>query len=333
MYKKYLALITLFLVFWQQPASAYVIRGQIDLGEDWERKIYLSAIPTIEDMNTASEEFMVEVARVGEGGQFVFQGDNLLVPDRLYRLHVCKKGDPPATLFIGGKEENHFHFVMNNGSQLIFSSDELFKNAKITGHPAGPLLQEFNNKIDQLYRPLRVNSRINRERRLQQLKAFVYQFADTCSQPIPAILAIERLNLEELCLRSPDFIRQKLDDWSLADTHSPYLLELRNKVKVYISISDTSSKRKWLIAGFTTLLIIAGFFFFRKNIPDKKSAANPSTFLSGQEHRVLQLLSGGKSNKEISEALHIEVSTVKSHVSSIYAKLGVKSRKEVIGKY
>jgi DNA-binding NarL/FixJ family response regulator len=42
------------------------------------------------------------------------------------------------------------------------------------------------------------------------------------------------------------------------------------------------------------------------------------------------LLKKGRSNKEIAQELHIEVSTVKSHLNKIYSRLGVKSRKEIV---
>ena len=52
--------------------------------------------------------------------------------------------------------------------------------------------------------------------------------------------------------------------------------------------------------------------------------------LSVQEKKVFDLLKAGSSNKEISDALNIEVSTVKSHVHKIFSRLGVKSRKEIV---
>jgi two-component system response regulator DegU len=50
--------------------------------------------------------------------------------------------------------------------------------------------------------------------------------------------------------------------------------------------------------------------------------------LSPREAEVLDLLSDGKSNAEIGEALHIEVGTVKNHVHSILKKLGVTNRRQ-----
>jgi DNA-binding NarL/FixJ family response regulator len=48
--------------------------------------------------------------------------------------------------------------------------------------------------------------------------------------------------------------------------------------------------------------------------------------LTERETEVLQLVARGKANKQISHALFIGEKTVKAHVSSILAKLGVQSR-------
>ena len=49
--------------------------------------------------------------------------------------------------------------------------------------------------------------------------------------------------------------------------------------------------------------------------------------LTGREQEILQLLSKGQSNEEISDSLFISVRTVEHHVSAILAKLGTDSRK------
>jgi two-component system NarL family response regulator len=48
--------------------------------------------------------------------------------------------------------------------------------------------------------------------------------------------------------------------------------------------------------------------------------------LSGREMDVLQLLIKGRSNKEISGSLFISEDTVKSHLKTLFAKLGVQDR-------
>jgi DNA-binding NarL/FixJ family response regulator len=52
--------------------------------------------------------------------------------------------------------------------------------------------------------------------------------------------------------------------------------------------------------------------------------------LTARESEVLQLLAQGLANKQIALALGISEHTVKFHISSIYAKLGVTNRTEAV---
>ena len=54
--------------------------------------------------------------------------------------------------------------------------------------------------------------------------------------------------------------------------------------------------------------------------------------LSERELEVLNELSGGKTNKEISETLFVSVNTVKTHLKNIYEKLDVKNRTQAVKK-
>jgi DNA-binding NarL/FixJ family response regulator len=60
---------------------------------------------------------------------------------------------------------------------------------------------------------------------------------------------------------------------------------------------------------------------------DEDEFAEP---LTARESQVLELLAEGKSNKEIASALEVSEHTVKFHVSSIIAKLGVAGRTEAV---
>lgn len=48
--------------------------------------------------------------------------------------------------------------------------------------------------------------------------------------------------------------------------------------------------------------------------------------LSGRERQVFALIGAGHSNRGIADRLHVTERTVKAHVASILAKLGVESR-------
>ena len=53
-------------------------------------------------------------------------------------------------------------------------------------------------------------------------------------------------------------------------------------------------------------------------------------YLTEREKEILQMVVTGLSNQQISDRLSITIRTVKFHTSNIYAKLGVRSRIDVI---
>jgi DNA-binding NarL/FixJ family response regulator len=62
----------------------------------------------------------------------------------------------------------------------------------------------------------------------------------------------------------------------------------------------------------------------------RRTTANPLGSLTTREVQVLRMMRQGLSNKVISRRLGIELSTVKNHVHSVLAKLGVHRRAEAV---
>jgi DNA-binding NarL/FixJ family response regulator len=62
-------------------------------------------------------------------------------------------------------------------------------------------------------------------------------------------------------------------------------------------------------------------------------ACDDGTRLSTREHEVLELLSAGYSNKEISDCLKLSVDTVRSHLRHIFEKMHLRSRPKPAGPY
>jgi DNA-binding NarL/FixJ family response regulator len=68
----------------------------------------------------------------------------------------------------------------------------------------------------------------------------------------------------------------------------------------------------------------------RHPIPALDKAEQVIDPLTDRERQVLQLTAEGLANKQIAAALDISENTVKFHLSSLYAKLGVTSRTEAV---
>lgn len=64
-------------------------------------------------------------------------------------------------------------------------------------------------------------------------------------------------------------------------------------------------------------------------VPREFRASVERPVLSHRENQVLALVRSGLTNAEIAERLYLAESTIKSHLSSIFTKFGVRSRKEV----
>jgi DNA-binding NarL/FixJ family response regulator len=69
---------------------------------------------------------------------------------------------------------------------------------------------------------------------------------------------------------------------------------------------------------------------FQTSPEKKESLQRAIKTLTVRETEILDLIAAGKSNKEIAEALFISYKTVKNHVYSVFAKLGIHTRAEAI---
>lgn len=65
---------------------------------------------------------------------------------------------------------------------------------------------------------------------------------------------------------------------------------------------------------------------------NKKSVLPESALLTPREQEVLNLLAKGLLYKEISEQLHISLSTVRQHIHKVYEKLQVQNKVEALNK-
>jgi DNA-binding NarL/FixJ family response regulator len=92
----------------------------------------------------------------------------------------------------------------------------------------------------------------------------------------------------------------------------------------------------YYITAVAVLFLVAGFFISRYQRPvEIKSIPAEDLFstLTNKELSILKLIAEGKSNKEIAAVNFVEVSTIKTHINNIYAKLRLQNRKEAVRAY
>ena len=59
---------------------------------------------------------------------------------------------------------------------------------------------------------------------------------------------------------------------------------------------------------------------------------SPDDALTPSERRAADLAARGHSNREIARTLHVTVHTVEAHLGHVYAKLGVRSRTQLVAR-
>ena len=90
-----------------------------------------------------------------------------------------------------------------------------------------------------------------------------------------------------------------------------------------------------IAAAFTALGAWAGVRLARRRGPprERPDPRQPGgAGISEREFEVLELLAAGHSNREIAEKLFVSPNTVKTHLASLYGKLGVSRRTQAVHK-
>ena len=308
----------------QNVNAASFIKGKIDVDSTWSPVVYLSIIPSFEQLYSMSNQMIIESSEMDETGRFSFETDYLPTENFIYRIHLSKKGDPPASLIIGGKDENHLFLIASNKSNLLIetqSNKSLFEKVAINGFQPAKMLREIDEMVLFVDTANFNSTSLKRELMEKALDEKLRQFADTCSFPLVALYALYKSDFESNIAENPVFYNRFLDKWK--NEKSPYFEEFRKSIP-----AESKSQIYSILFGIAGLLLGATLTFL---VQKRKSQKSESVeILTIQERKIFSLIQAGKSNKEISNELNIEISTVKSHVNNLYSKLKINSRKEIL---
>lgn len=281
------------------------ISGKIQLDTAWARKVYVCRIPDFDNMYTASDKLIVGRGDIEASGNFklTFPATN---SDALYRLHFIRRNDPASTLIIGSKDENHVFFIAKTGDHIYFTSGNetpAISQAGISGSTA-------NQELNFLF------SRINSDEANQGLiDDTLLAIAKTSHSELVNLMAIHYLHGLNGSQKSE--LEDILDH---LDKNNPYGTRI---------FREYQSPRNWVLYALAGLILLGialllGNHFYKKHVIHRVHQ-----ILSQREVHIVTLILSGKSNKEIAAILNIELSTVKTHVNNIYAKLKIASRKEL----
>jgi len=301
------------------------LHGQIHIDTTiWKPIVYLSLISDLDNMYTMSNAMIIDQAVLDDSGKFAFDTKYFPEGDNLFRIHFSKKNDPPATLNIGGKDENHFFLIASKHSNITIkkiSEDDNIKNINVIGYYPNSIIKQIDEIAGYADSTALTSSTVKND----LIKSAVFEklriIADTCSNPLVSLYAVYKGDFEKNYSVNQQFYKNFLVKWR--KENSSYFKNFKNKFPDRTSLSSQNIIISIfsLITGFLICLIV------KSRKPSKKNFIQD---LSLQERKIYGLLLEGKSNKEIADVLAIELSTVKSHISSIYSKLNISSRKDIL---
>lgn len=339
----FLLTIVFYIIIIVPSYAAYSVTGKVSLKGEWQYQIFLATVNKLDNYYSDNAEFIVNTAPINVDGSFTLTGDNLPEYAQFYRLYLIKTehSEFNACLFVGGEEHNFIHIILDNQSELEIWADTSqyapFSDYSVVGDIENVMMEKLSQLVYPSYQfyELKFPAGIRFSR--DKLNRDLFEFADTCSSTLVSLAAINNTDfdayIETHKAQYNDFGKELNEQLK----NHPYNKDYKRKLRYYKD-DYYSSTAFWIwkiVSLGLALLCLILFWKIQQLKKYKKQKEQPLSkkaeiYLTSQEIRILQHIRQGKSNKEIAAELFIELSTVKSHINKLYAKLKVKNRKEAV---
>ena len=172
----------------------------------------------------------------------------------------------------------------------------------------------------------------SQEEKVYQLRGYVRDSIQILGVKLMAVkLLDEKTLLDKDIAENPSYYMSLLEELKSSAIPQMEYRFLEEKM-AYLNKTELESqlgRSRWLNLGL--LAICLGLLYMVIHLKTRVRNATPPE-LSKQEVTVRNLILQGKSNKEIASELFISLSTVKSHITNLYAKLNVANRQELFQK-
>ncbi|MBT8270060.1 MAG: helix-turn-helix transcriptional regulator [Bacteroidia bacterium] len=337
-------LILCFLVCWLADAQ-YSFSGWVDTNS-YDGDIYLSVIDDYRKLSGIYSEQIIARIKADSSGHFEFSGNQLEDKHQIYRVHVdnCENGNGLNHFSGHCPDSREVLFLAKNTDSISFPfgfENEMFCDVKSSNESAMALIRIDSLKEHMRYALSEIRSSANTRLNTKKWFTNLQEFGMNLEEPLAELYIYEFLSD-----RSSDYYDYYLSD--LKD--NAFYGNLENKLNLNYPDSDLSdqyrtelaadrfaidqgrsgSKWLWLLYIILGISILINFITLFK-LRFRKSRKNSSTkaSLTPQEQKILEHILSDHTNKDIAEAMFVSVSTVKSHINSIYKKMGVQSRQEV----
>lgn len=342
-YSKYIISV---LAIWLSNYSfgQYKISGYV---ESYPRKtVYLSLLKYDEETLINNDQILFST-NTDSSGYFEFTGQLLSARDKLYRIHA-NLTDANGLQLMSDEQVNNFqNFIFSNDDTVFFEkvADKWFQKNTNTN-----LADAEWRKLNRYERAFsgRYNISTNEEaiRQVQQdlLQKIKNYTLDSLKSPLVMLLAFSDIEnrsdeLKADFEKEPEFyyqLQEKLQDHYAG---ASYYLQYQSRLS---DLSHDLIQKQYhfhrilnyILGGVVVGLIVLVIILAKKKVGyTLEESVEMRSILTNQEERIAQLIGENRSNKEIAEELFISLSTVKTHIRNLYAKLGVNDRQQLMHKF
>ncbi|MEN1786106.1 MAG: LuxR C-terminal-related transcriptional regulator, partial [Bacteroidota bacterium] len=303
-----------------------------------EGTVYLSLVEDYQKTNRVYLNQIILKALPNDQGYFTFTGDHLPERNRIYRIHI----DP---CHVEPGENNHFlqHcpgtqatlFIANNRDTINFPigvDDRVFCELQSTNKASSLLLQVDELKEAMIYDFLEPSSVSAQSLKLKKWFTKFQKFGVDTEEPLVSLYCFGLLSdrqhetraayLKDLPINPyyNNLLKQLQTSYPEASFTAQYERELQadhNLLSATLNSTNDTIATSWILLPLLLGMVILLVWFYRRRQTQKQLLAH----LSPQEQNIIKAILAGKSNKEIASDFFISVSTVKSHINSVYKKL------------
>ncbi|WP_420321710.1 response regulator transcription factor [Flagellimonas sp.] len=321
MYKPFLVLVLVFhglQLTAQQAVSGFV---NFDDFNTWKPKIYLSQV-ALSDVENNSKTKPIAIADIQKDGFFKFDKKHFSDSNKIYRLHVER-----IRQIVNDTVAKKVTFMLSANDKIEFK-----KGVKIFGD------YSTSNQADKEWQKLKdfesklIHQYLTQEETVKPRTGFVKDSLQILLVKLVGIKELERKQLLDKDIsENEEYYLNLLSELQSSDLNPSTYAFLERKL-AYLTNVDLERKltqSRWLNFGLGFLILLFGIAIAKMRRKRYKVLVSE---LSKQERTIRNLILQGKSNKEIANELFISLSTVKTHITSIYSKLNVANRKELLQK-
>ena len=306
--------------------------------------VYLTSIDDYNKSTLFLTEQIIQESNIDNSGNFTFKGDFLSEKNKFYKIYIDKCNESVTDynhLLNHCDDSNYIIFIANNSDKIHFplnSFSQMFCDLKYT-RTQNIAIHQIDSIQEILLTPL-LDTKSDAQRKIIYNNYFesLQKYSQTFNEPLVELYAYHIYSDTKSFSRS-----YYLDDLKTSEYYDSLLKELKSKYpksqytkqfkedlkRDSINFKEDAFDYKTiLLASLLTLSLVTNFMLIRRK-RKKKITVDYKTVLSPQEQKVFKLMNDNHTNKEIAEQLFISLSTVKTHINSIYSKLSISSRKDI----